>query len=157
MLNHLNWLTLEQRRNQAKFHMFYEIITNINYHFSVPHDHLTQSSPTTPIVTAVWDSYIRRSVQLAAIRLIKLTLFLPVDHQTMELLTWRNYNFEQKTLIGLTESFLDARMLYFEFCVANIKKFTSCKHWLLKWLSVQTSCVARLFTIYKRISSLICG
>ena len=44
MLNHLNWPTLECRRNQAKLHMFYKIINNI---ISIPYDHLTQSSTTT--------------------------------------------------------------------------------------------------------------
>ena len=44
MLNHLNWPTLELRRNQAKLHMFYKIINNL---ISVPHDHLIQSSTTT--------------------------------------------------------------------------------------------------------------
>ena len=56
MLNHLNWPTLECRRNQAKFHMFYKIINNI---ISISHDHLTQSSTTT-------HGYSMRYMQLAA-------------------------------------------------------------------------------------------
>ena len=56
MLNHLNWPTLECRRNQAKLHMFYKIINNI---ISISHDHLIQSSTTTR-------GHSMRYIQLAA-------------------------------------------------------------------------------------------
>ena len=56
MLNHLNWPTLERRRNQAKLHMFYKIINNI---ISISHDHLIQSSTTTR-------DHSMRCIQLAA-------------------------------------------------------------------------------------------
>ena len=56
MLNHLNWPTLERRRNQAKLHMFYKIINNI---ISIPYDHLIQSSTTTR-------GHSMRYIQLAA-------------------------------------------------------------------------------------------
>ena len=94
MLNHLNWPTFEQRRNQAKLHKFYKIINSI---ISIPNDHLIQSSITTR-------DHSMRYIQLAARTNAYLHTFFP---STIRLLP----DFQQ-TLITLNHSQFKCNYMY---------------------------------------------